>query len=323
MAEVARPIVVIPADQPTQIGDSPQLARLREVADVRLYSDRPAADDDLVRRVLEADVLINSRGHVHWPAPLLAMLPKLKMVTTCSIGTDAIDLVAAAKQGIVVSNVPGRTAAVVAEHALALILAGAKHTSFQTAELKAGRWTRHDNIFLSGKTLGVVGTGSIGAATARLARAIGMNVVAWTFHPSDKRAHELGIRYVELDELLSTSDVVTLHVKLTPESRHLIGKRELALMKPGSLLVNIARGPIVDNAALITALESGHLTGAAIDVFDTEPLPADDPILKCEQVVLTPHAADQTPEGVELLNAGAVDNVLAFFDGKPRNVVAG
>ena len=193
--------------------------------------------------------------------------------------------------------------------------------ALQTMEMKAGRWTRMENVYLQGKTLGIVGTGNIGAEFARLGNALGMRVIAWTFHPSQERADRLGIRYVELDELLRQSDVVSLNVALTDDTRGMIGERELGLMKSGSLLVNGGRGLLVDTPALVDALNSGHLAGAAMDVHDVEPLPADHPILSCEQVVLTPHMADQTPEGMELLNEGAVDNVIAFLEGRPQNVV--
>jgi D-3-phosphoglycerate dehydrogenase len=178
-----------------------------------------------------------------------------------------------------------------------------------------------DNVYLRGKTLGLVGTGAIGGAMARLGRALGMDVVAWTFHPSPERAAALELRYLPLDELLRTADVVSLHVRLTAESRGLLGAREIGLMKPGAILVNTARGPVVDAPALVAALRAGHLAGAALDVHDTEPLPVDHPILACQQVVLTPHNADQTPEGMDLLNAGVVDNVIAFLDGRPQHVV--
>lgn len=316
-----RVLIVIPGDDPRQIADSPHLDRLASRGDVRLYRDRPESVDEQVRRVREADVLLNSRGHVKWMADSLCQLPRLKMIAMCSIGTDSIDLETARRQGIVVCNVPGRTATVVAEHALGMMFAAAKRLAFQTTELKAGRWTRADNLFLAGKMLGVVGTGAIGSEVLRLGRAIGMQTQAWTFRPTPERAVRLSVPYVSLDTLLATSDVVSLHVQLTPQSRGLIGGRELSLMKPGSLLINTARGPIVDHGALVAALQSGHLGGAAVDVFDVEPLPADDPILACEQVVLTPHSADHTPEGIDLLNAGAVDNILAFLDGRPENVV--
>jgi D-3-phosphoglycerate dehydrogenase len=244
------------------------------------------------------------------------------MIATCSIGTDMIDLDVARELGVVVSNQPGRTAAVVAEHMFALMFAVAKRAAFQTAEIKAGRWTRALNVMLRGKVLGVVGTGAIGAETARLAKAIGMEVIAWTFNPSEERAERLGVRFVELDDLLRAADVVSLHVKLTEATRHLIGARELALMKDDAILLNGARGDVVDMAALHDVLMSGRFTGAGLDVFPREPIGADDPIRHCEQVVLTPHAADSTPEAVELLNEGAVDNVIAFLEGRPRNNVA-
>jgi D-3-phosphoglycerate dehydrogenase len=174
---------------------------------------------------------------------------------------------------------------------------------------------------LQGKVLGIVGTGNIGKEMARLGNAIGMDVIAWTYHPSDGRARDLGLRYVELDELSRTADVVSLHLKLTEQSRGLIGKRELGLMKPGALLINGARGEIVDIGALVEALRSGRLGGAGIDVYDEEPVPPDHPLLSCEQVVLTPHCADMTSEGVDLLNSGAVENVIAFLEGRPQNVV--
>ena len=313
--------MVVPGDDPVQIAGSPHLERLEPHGDVILYSDRPASTEEKVRRAEPADILINTRGVVTWTAEALRALPKLRMITTCSIGTDMIDLEAARESGIVVSNQPGQTAPVVAEHMFGLMFAAAKRAAFQTQELRAGRWTRMDNIMLRGKTLGIVGTGNIGAEVARLGRAIGMDVIAWTFHPSSERAEELGIRFVELDELLREADVVTIHVKLTDDTRRMIGAPEFELMKPGALLVNGARGDIVDPEALVDALRSGHLGGAALDVYDQEPLPADHPILSCGQVVLTPHNADQTPEGIDLLNEGAVDNILAFLSGHPRNVV--
>lgn len=313
--------IVIPGDDPVQIGGSPHLDRLRDKADVTLHKDRPADDAEKLRRVQDADIIINSRSNVHWSAEELAQLPQLKMMTTCSIGTDAIDLEAAKARGVVVSNVPGKTRHVVAEHALALMLGVARRLAFQTAEMKQGRWAPRKSLFLRGKTLGVIGTGAIGCAVIELGQAIGMDVVAWSFNPDPAKAQEFGFRYVELDELLQTSNVVSLHVRLTPQSRGLIGERELALMQPGAILINTARGPVVDTAALIASLNAGHLGGAGVDVFDIEPLPADSPILGCEQIVLTPHAADQTPEGTDFLNGGAVENVLAFLNGKPSNVV--
>ena len=243
------------------------------------------------------------------------------MITVCGIGTDSIDLAAAKERGVVVSNIPGKTAPVVAEHSFAMMWAIAKRLSWYMDTMREGMWTKMDGVLLAGKTVGIIGTGNIGAEMTRLCKAVGMNVIAWTFHPTDERANALGIEFVELDELLARSDVVSIHLRQTPETHHMLGERELALMKPGALLVNVARGPIVDEIAMISALNSGHLGGAALDVFEEEPLPADHPLLLCEHVTLTPHIADMTPEGLELLNQGVVENTLAFLDGKPQNIV--
>lgn len=312
--------VVVPGDNPPQIQDSPHLNRLAPYADVELYTDRPSAEEKL-ERASDSEIIINSRGMVTWPAEILYQLPKLRLISTCSIGTDMIDLEAAKELGITVSNQPGRTAPVVAEQAFGLMLAIAKRAAFFTESMRTGRWPRMDHIYLRGKTLGIIGTGNIGAEMARLGSAIGMNIIAWTYHPSLERAEELGVQFVSLNELLRTADVISVHAKLTDDSRGLIGKSQFDLMKPNTLLVNVARGPIIDTEALVDALNSGHLGGAAIDVFDQEPIPADHPLLGCEQVVLTPHCADMTPEGVDLLNEGAVDNIIAFLQGQPRNVV--
>ena len=314
--------IVVPGDSPPQIQESPHLERLKPYGDIVVYTDRPETPAEQIRRAADADILINSRGLVKWPAELLRQLPKLKLISLCSIGTDMIGLDEAKKRGITVCNQPGRTAPVVAEHGFGLMFALAKRAAFLTASMKAGGWPRMDNIYLQRKTLGIIGTGHIGAEMARLGGAIGMNVIAWTYHPSATRAQELGVQFVSLDELLRTADVVSLHVRLTEESQHLIGERELSLMKPDALLINVARGGVIDTDALIDALNSGHLGGAAIDVYDQEPIPANHPLLECEQIILTPHCADMTPEGVELLNEGAVDNIIAFLEGTPKNVVA-
>ena len=313
--------VVIPGDHPAHIADSPHLSRL-DPHRVTVFSDLPGGLDEQVERARDADIILNSRAQVAWKEDSLRRLPRLALIATCSIGVDNIDLAVARELGILVCNQPGRTAPIVAEHALALLMAVAKRAAFFTASMRDGRWERMDTVYLNGKTLGVIGAGDIGGAVARLGRALGMNVVAWTPHPSPERAQRLGVRFLALDELLALADAVSIHVKLTDQTRGLIGARELARMRPGALLVNTARGPVVDAAALKAALDSGHLGGAGLDVFAEEPLPAADPLLACEQVVLTPHCADTTPEGVDLLNGGAVDNILAFLRGEPRNVVS-
>jgi D-3-phosphoglycerate dehydrogenase len=310
--------VIVPGDDPPQIADSPALDRLAGRAEVVVYKDRPASDEEKLERVRDAEVILNSRSAITWREPEFAQLPKLGLIATCSVGTDAIDLVAAKERGIVVSNQPGVNAPFVAEHMFGLMFAVAKQAAVQTAALRKGQWLLPTNVMLQGKRLGIVGTGAIGAEMARLGRAIGMEVVAWTFSPTPERAASLGVEFVSLEELLETSDVVSLHVRLSPDSTCLIGAAELARMKPTAILLNGARAAVVDHAALVETLEEGRIFGAGIDVFSPEPVPADDPILACERVVLTPHAADQTPEAVVATNEAAVDNIIAFLEGRPR-----
>lgn len=313
--------IVIPGDAPVMIGDSPHLDRLREVADVELHRDRPTSDEEMIARVEGADILLNSRGLLHWPRPLLDQIPTVKLIALCSIGTDCIDLSAARDLGMRVCNVPGRTASVVAEHAFCMLLGLSRKVSRMTELMRQGQWPHEICVSLEGKTLGIIGTGAIGCEMIRRARAFGMRVVAWSFNPDAEKARRLDFEYQDLDTVLRTSDAISVHVKLTEDSRGLLGAVELAKTRPGCLLVNTARGAVIDHAALVEALNNDHLGGAALDVFPTEPLPADDSLLGCEQLVLTPHIADQVPEGIDALTKGCVENVLSFMDGNIINAV--
>ncbi len=314
--------MVAPGDFPPQIQGSPHLERLNRYGDLEIYRDLPADVDELVARAGGAEVIVNTRSSVAWPAEALRRLPELRLIASLSIGVDMIDLAAARECGVTVCNLPGRTAPVVAEHAVALMFAAARRLAQQTAAIRAGEWPSGHSVSLRGKTVGIVGTGNIGAEFARICNALGMDCIAWTFNPDPERAERLGVRYVEFDALLAESDVVSLHLRLSPESRRLIGGRELGLMKPGALLVNVSRGGLVDEGALVEALRSGHLAGAGLDVLDPEPPRPDNPLLACPNIVLSPHVADMTPEGADLLNEGAVENVIAFLEGHPQNRVA-
>ncbi len=316
-----KPLVVIPSDDPVQCLGSPRLDTLREHAEVRLHEDRLTNVEEQLRRAKGATAIINSRSYVRWTADIMEKLPDLKFIAVCGIGTDAIDKVAARRLGITVSNLPGRTAPVVAEHAFGLMFAVAKRTTWHTDQMRANKWAKMDMVMLQGKTIGIIGAGPIAQHMAKLCRGIGMQVIAWTFHPTPERSKQLGMEFVSLDDLLRRSDAISVHLPATPESKRLIGRREIGLMKAGAIFVNTARGAVVDEAALVDALNGGKLTGAGLDVFEEEPLSADSPITKCAQVALTPHIADMTPEGLDLLNAGVVENTLAFLAGKPQFVV--
>jgi len=315
--------IVVPGDYPLQVAGSPHLERLKPLAEVIIYPDIPQTLDERIARVRGADVVINSHGSMRWPAEVLERLAGVRLFALCSVGTDAVDLAAAARLGITVCNQGDSTAAIVAEHEFALMLATARRLGDSTRDIRAGGWPEGQLMTLRGKIAGIIGTGNSGLHMARLCKALGMEVVAWSFHPKPEKAAEAGFRYVEFDDLLRIADVVSLHVGLSETTRGLLGTPQFALMKRGAILVNGSRGAVVEMDALVAALGSGHLGGAGLDVVDPEPLPAGHPLSRLENVVLSPHAADATPEGFELLNSTTVDNIIAWAEGRPRNVVAG
>lgn len=232
---------------------------------------------------------------------LLEAAPELKIVARAGIGVDNIDVEAATWRGIAVLNAPSANTVSAAEHAMGLLLALVRRIPWADRSMRSGEWDRQrfQGTELRGKTLGIVGLGRIGAHVATLARGFGMRLLAHDPHITEARARELGAELVSLEELLQRADVVTLHLPLTPETRNLLDAKRLALMKPGAVLINAARGGLVDEQALLEALEKGKLAGAALDVFETEPLPPDSPLRKAERVILTPHLAGSTVEAQE------------------------
>lgn len=314
-----RPIIVIPGDQFPGFLLPSNLARLRSYGDLRIF-DPPLRDlNEFVRRTEDATIIVSSTLAI--PPETFGSLPKLEMIALPGIGTDLIPLGEAAKRGIAVANIPDTTSYMVAEHAVALMLGVAKQLAYQTAAMRAGVWEDVGTLLLRGKTLGIIGTGGIGSHVARLGNAFGMDVVAWTAHPSLQRAEALGVSYVELDELLQDSDVIIICIPLTPTTQHLIGQREFGIVKPGVILVNVSRGKIVDQAALVSALNTGEVGGAGLDVFEEEPVPADSLLLRCKHLVLTPHVGGTTPEAIALIDSGVVENIIAFLEGRPQNLV--
>jgi D-3-phosphoglycerate dehydrogenase len=321
MPDSPRVRIVAPADYPLQLQGSPHLDRLAPFGEVVVYPDLPRDDAETLKRVRDADVILNSHGSFKWTAAILRQLPKLRLISMCSVGTDGVDKAAARELGITVCNQGKGTPPIVAEHEFALMLAVAKRLAQHTAAMKAGHWGHEEGVTLRGKTAGIVGTGKSGAVMARLCAAIGMHVVAWSFNPNPGLAAEVPLTYVSLEDLLARSDVVSIHTALSADTHHLLGPDQFARMKPGAILVNGARGPVVDTEALVDALRSGKLFGAGLDVFEQEPLPPGHALLGFDNVVLTPHIADGTPEGFDALNRDAVDNVIAFLEGHPQNVV--
>ena len=229
---------------------------------------------------------------------LLANAPNLRVIGRAGIGVDNIDVKAATRHGIAVINAPGANTVSAAEHTFALLLALVRKVPWAQESLRNGEWDRKrfGGRELRGKVLGLVGLGRIGAHVTGIARAFGMEVIAYDPFLSTKHAKQLGVSLTQLDDLLARADVVSLHAPLNDETRHLINGRRLAVMKPTAVVINAARGGLIDDDALVEALENGRLGGAALDVFDPEPLPDDSPLRTCDRIILTPHLAASTKE---------------------------
>lgn len=313
--------IVIPDDFPPAYADRPELEELKRLGEVTLYGDRADSRDELVRRLAGADAAINVRAYTQFDEALFAALPKLRHVAIFGVGTDNFDLDAATRYGVLISNCPGENARSVAEHAIALMFAVARTIPAYDRDVRAGLWRHYDGVELEGKTLGVLGLGSIGRHVARMAAGLGMNVVAWSPTRDEARAAALGVTQLELGGVLRQADVLQVCVALSERTRGLIGARQFSLMKPGAILVNTARAPIVDEAALIEALRSGRLRGAGLDVFAPEPLAPDSPLRELENLVLTPHAGWVTDDARRRLLIAPVRNLANWLAGSPTNIV--
>lgn len=291
----------------------PAIQRLRERADVRIFTE-PFGSPEALRRF---DALIANRERTRFTRELLEQLPDLRVIAQTGAHAYHLDFEAARERGIVVGRASGGPSSGAAEITLGLILALMRHISSSDAAMKRGEWPTPLGRELHGKTLGIVGLGNVGGLVAKLGQAFGMRLFAWSPSLTAERAQASGAELRELDDLLRESDVVTVHVSLSPASRGLIDARRLGLMKPSAYLINTSRGPIVDEGALIGALRSGRLAGAGLDVFDEEPLPAGHPLAALANVALTPHLGWPTDNAYGRFAEAAVNVLLDFMDGKP------
>ena len=314
-------LIVVPDDFPVALAGTPAQARLGSLGRVVHHETRPVDGAELARRIAGAAVVVNIRAYAKFTAELLAGCPGLGLISVWGTGTDNVDLEACRRLGIAVTNTPGANALAVAEHTIALMLAAARQIPRLDRETREARWPRGLGMQLHGKTLGLIGLGAIGRHVARMARGLGMRVVAWTYHPDPAVAAGLGVELAGMERVLVEADVLSVHVRQTPEATGLIGAGEMARMKRGAILVNTARGPIVDRGALVEALRGGRLGAAGLDVFDVEPVPPDDPLLALPNVVLTPHCAGMVPEALLAGLEAAVDNVAHFLAGRPATYV--
>jgi len=284
--------------------------------DVTFFADHLADLDALATRLAVFDAVVVMRERTPFPAELFPRLPQLRLLVTTGMVNAAIDFEAAAAAGVTVCGT-GMYLSSTTELTWALILSLVRHIPEEDRALRAGRWQTTVGSDLSGRCLGVVGLGRYGSLVADIGRAFGMRVIAWSQNLDPSRPE-----WVSKEDLFRQADVVTVHYKLGPRSVGLVGAAELALMKPTAYLVNTSRGPVVDNGALVAALESGRIAGAAIDVFDTEPLPLDDPLRRAPRTILTPHIGYVTEEAYQIAYSDAVEAIRAFADGTPVRVIA-
>ena len=293
---------------------------LEPIAEV-VITEKYESEDALIELCRDADAVIITRGMIPFTRRAIEASPKLKIIARVGVGYDNVDVEAATEHGIWVTIAPVNAPSV-AEHAIALLLALSKKLLLRDKRIRDGTWyyERRDptelmGVDVYGKTLGVIGLGRVGKEVAIRAKCFGMRVVYYSITRKEDLEKSLGLEYKPLDELLKESDFVSLHVPLTRGTYHMIGERELKLMKNTAYLINMARGAVVDTNALIKALKEGWIAGAALDVFEEEPLPPNHPLTKLDNVILTPHVADYTYDCTRRLAITAAEEVLRVLRG--------
>ena len=296
---------------------------LEQRAEIVFFGQALGDADAVVEALAEFDIVIAMRERTVFPAEVIGRLPRLRMIALTGGTSGTLSFDACAARAIVVSNTGGaRSGASTAELALALLLAAARRIHTADAAIRAGGFqsTTAAGIVLEGRTLGILGLGRIGTRMARYGAALGMEVVAWSQNLSRERAEEAGVKLVDRTTLFSQSDAISLHLVLSQRTHHIVGREELGMMRPGAILVNTSRGPLVDEDALVEALASGRLI-AGLDVYDREPLPPDHPLRRLDNAVLSPHLGYCIPEVYEQFYRESIENVMAFLDGSPIRVV--
>jgi len=297
-----------------------QIKRLESIGDLEIFRDPPETPDELKRRIREADIVIV--GWSDLTKNIIDSAKKLKMISIWATTCHYADLEAARERGIVVTHVPGYATQAVAEHTFALLLAAIRKLSSADKHVRKGDfdWRPFGGIELHGKTLGIIGTGSIGCRVAEIAKAFKMQILAYDKYPNLKKAHEIGLKYVDLHTLLKESDFISLHVTLTSETEGLIGKKEIEAMKKGVVIINTSQGKVIDEKALVDALRSGKISFAGLDVFEGEPPAKDNPLFKLDNTLLSPHIGFHTIEAAKRCTDICIDNVVKFLEGHPQNI---
>lgn len=288
---------------------------------VQVFRDHLTDLDALAARLREFEIITCMRERTPFGRDLLGRLPNLRLLVTTGMRNAAIDLEAATERGVLVCGTSGGPESPPAELTWGLILALVRHIPREDAATRRGHWGTAVGMSLENKVLGVLGLGRLGATVARAGVAFGMSVIAWSQNLTSERAAQCGAALVSRDELFSRSDVVSVHVQLSERTRGLVGAREIGLMKQTAYLVNTARGPIVDEAALVRALQTRAIAGAGLDVFDQEPLPSGHPLTQLDNTVLMPHAGYVTEDQYRIRYRDTVENVAAYLRGTPLRVL--
>lgn len=297
-------------------------SKISDRVDVTVFSHPFASEQAAASALADFEIVCAMRERTAFPKSLFAALPKLKLLLTSGMRNAAIDLEAAKARNVVVCGTQyGRdpTAALT----IGLILELTRGIGRENARMHAGEpWQTFAGIEIEGRTLGIIGLGKLGSKVAGIAKTLGMNVIAWSPNLTSEKCKEAGVTYASKEELFAKADIVTIHVVLSDRSRGLVGAADLARMKPTAYLVNTARGPIVDEAALLAALQQKKIAGAGIDVFSVEPLPTDHPFRKLDNLVLTPHLGYATEDGLRTHYGQMVDTIDAWFKGEPPRRLA-
>ncbi len=320
-----RPQVAVLDDYASVALDLADWSPVRERADITVF-DRHLTEDEAAAQLRPFEVLCTLRERMALPRSLIERLPNLKLITIVGRSLPNLDMAAATEHGVLVAHsnfAHPRFAAVrdaTPELAWGLMIATVRNLAEEHRRMREGAWQTTTGMTLHGKTLGLLGLGRVGRRMAQYANTFGMDVIAWSQNLTDEAAAEAGARRVDKDALFAQSDVVSIHLVLSERTRGLIGAAELALMKPNAFLINTSRGPIVDEPALIDALRAGRIAGAGLDVFDTEPLPAEHPLRALPTVTLSPHLGYVTREMLGAFYADTVDAVVAWLDGAPVRI---
>ena len=293
---------------------SPAIARLRQKAQVQIFTEKFTADEKLIQALKGCQAIVPIRERTKFPASLLKALSDLEIIAQTGNHAYHVDVAAATEAGILITMAPGGLG--VTELTIGLMIAAMRRIPQSDAAMRRGEWPLVLGYVLHGKTLGILGLGKVGAEVARIAQAFGMKVVAWGPTLTQERAEKAGATFLPQDEVLKTADVVSVHLKLSEQSKGLLDESKLRLMKKTAYLINTARGAIVDERALFKVLDEKAIAGAALDVFVEEPLAATSPLTKLDNLVLAPHLGWPTDAGFHGFAEMAVENILNYMDGK-------